>query len=269
MIIYLDESYDHNRTWLLLGALFNPTHHKFHRQIKGILARNTYVLRDGRFKEIKYTRCNFSKAFRTYKEAIDAFMESDSHFSCIAIRTDDSFDLEVYGRPDEPAKLKRERAYRSLTEELLKRNLVHMSNAILFLDKMTRCEPVTFMEILKRNFSTVGAGYSQDGKHPKIRHIQDVVSGAEGYELMGVCDLLQGCILNNLLPIASVGAKKKGALYKNKIREYLVSKLGIENLLPNTWTKDEIERAEIYKKFNIHYVMQAKRREEESPRTHK
>ena len=201
MIIYLDETYDHNHTWLLLGALFNPTHNKFHRQIKGILARNAYVLPDGQFKEIKYTRCNFSKAFKIYKEVVDVFMQSDSHFSCIAIRTDDTFDLEIYGRPDEPAKLKKERAYRSLTEELLKRNLVHMSNAILFLDKMTRCEPETFMEILKRNFSTVGAGYSQDSKHPKIRHIQDVVSGAEGYELMGVCDLLQGCILNNLLPI--------------------------------------------------------------------
>jgi len=261
MIIYLDETYDHNHTWLLLGALFNPTHHKFYRQTKGILARNAYVLPDGRFKEIKYTRCQFSKAFRIYKEVIDAFMESDSHFSCIAIKTDGSFDLERYGRPDEPAKLKKERAYRSLTEELLRRNLAHMSNAILFLDKMTRCEPETFMEILKRNFSTVGVGYSHDSTHPKIRHIQDVVSGAEGYELMGVCDLLQGCILNNLLPIQTAG-KKKGALYKNKIREYLVSKLGVKNLLPEIWVHGEIEKEEIYKKFNIHYVAQA--REEET-----
>lgn len=269
MIIYLDETYDHNHTWLLLGALFNPTHNKFHGQIKGILARNAYALPDGRFKEIKYTRCAFSKAFRIYKEVIDTFMQSDSHFSCIAIRTDDSFDLEVYGRPDEPAKLKRERAYRSIAEELLKRNLVHMSNAILFLDKMTRCEPVTFMEILKRNFSTAGAGYSQDSKHPKIRHIQDVVSGAEGYELMGVCDLLQGCILNNLLPIQPDGAKRKGSLYKNKIREHLVSKLGVENLLPDTWTTDGVEKTQIYKKFNIHYVVQTKRTEEETRSEHK
>ena len=265
MIIYLDETYDHNHTWLLLGALFNPTHNKFHRQIKGILARNAYVLPNGQFKEIKYNRCSFSKAFKIYKEVVDAFMQSDSRFSSIAVRTDDTFDLEIYGRPDEPAKLKKERAYRSLTEELLKRNLVHMSNAILFLDKMTRCEPETFMEILKRNFSTVGAGYSQDSKHPKIRHIQDVVSGAEGYELMGVCDLLQGCILNNLLPILPSGPKRKGSLYKNKIREYLVSKLGVRDLLPETWKADEIGGMEIYKKFNIHYVVQAKRSEEAKP----
>lgn len=262
MIIYLDETYDHNHTWLLLGALFNPTHNKFHRQIKGILARNAYVLPDGQFKEIKYTRCSFSKTFRVYKEAIDAFMQSDSHFSCIAIKTDDTFDLEIYGRPDEPTKVKKERAYRSLVEELLLRNLVHMSNAILFLDKMSRCEPVTFMEILKQNFSTAGMGHSKDSKHPKIRHIQDVVSGAEGYELMGVCDLLQGCILNNLLPIPTVTeAKRKGSLYKNKIREYLLSKLGVNDLLPHTWASNEIKKTEIYKKFNIHYVAQVKPQE--------
>ncbi len=259
MIIYLDETYDHNHTWLLLGALFNPTHHKFHKQIKGVLARNAYVLPDGSFKEIKYTRCNYSKAFRVYKEAIDAFMLSDSHFSCIAIKTDNSFDLEIYGRPDEPAKIKRERAYRSLADELLKRNLDHMSNAILFLDKMTRCEPITFMEVLKRNFSTIEAGYSLDSKLPKIRHIQDVVSGAEGYELMGVCDLLQGCILNNLFPIEPMEGKKKGSLYKNKIREYLISKLGVTNFLPDTWTTDGIEKTDVFKKFNIHYVMQVRK----------
>ena len=42
MIIYLDETYDHNRTWLLLGALFNPSHNKIHKQVKGILAQNAY-----------------------------------------------------------------------------------------------------------------------------------------------------------------------------------------------------------------------------------
>ncbi len=260
MIIYLDETYDHHHTWLLIGVLLNPSHNKFHRQIRGILARNAYVLPDGRFKEIKYTRCIYSKPFRIYKEAIDAFMQSDSHFSCIAVKTDHTFDLEIYGRPDEPAKVKKERAYRSLAEELLRRNLAHISNAVLFLDKMTRCEQATFMEILKHNFSTVGVGHSKDSKHPKIRHTQDVVSGAEGYELMGVCDLLQGCILNNLLPIQTAD-KKKGALYKNKIREYLVSKLGVKNLLPETWATEDIEKEEVYKKFNIHYVVQARQEE--------
>ncbi len=36
MIIYLDESYDNNKKYFILGALFNP-HHKFLlREIKNI-----------------------------------------------------------------------------------------------------------------------------------------------------------------------------------------------------------------------------------------
>ncbi len=258
MIIYLDETYDNSHTWLLLGALFNPTHKKLHKQVRGILARNAYTLPDGTFKEIKYTRCQNSKSFRVCKEAIDAFIQSDGHFSCIAIKTDNTFDLELYGRPDEPAKVKKERAYRSLVEELLKRNLEHMSNAILFLDKMSRCEPATFMELLKAQFSTPGSGFSKDSKHPKIRHIQDVVSGAEGYELMGVCDLLQGCILNNLIPIEATGKKNKGSIYKNRIREYLITKLGVSDLLPQTWSNATTKKSKIFQKFNVHYVAQAR-----------
>ncbi|MEI9477295.1 MAG: hypothetical protein WCO26_12040 [Deltaproteobacteria bacterium] len=259
MIIYLDETYDHNRTWLLLGALFNPTHNKFHKQVKGILARNAFTLPDGSFKEIKYTQCNYSKPFKVCKEAIDAFMVSDSHFNCIAIETDASFDIERYGNPSEPAKVKKERAYRSLAEELLRRNLAHLSNARLFLDKMTRCEPKMFLEILKQKFSTPNQGFSAGLEHPKISHIQDVVSGAEGYELMGVCDLLQGCVLNNLMPIKEEASKKKGrgALFKNGIREYLLQKLGVPDFLPKTWFSIQDSKKDIIKKFDIHYVKQA------------
>lgn len=257
MIIYLDETYDYNHTWLLLGALFNPTHNKFHKQVKGILAKNAYTQADGSLKEIKYTKCTYSKPFKVSKEAIDAFMQSDSHFSCIAIATDHTFDLERYGTANEPAKVKRERAYRSLAEELLTLNLEHMSDARLFLDKMTRCEPKMFLEILKQKFSTPGQGFSVGLKYAKISHIQDVVSGAEGYELMGVCDLLQGCVLNNIFPIKDSAGQVKGASYKNKIREYLAAKLGLPDLLPETWKLAEKNANPIIKKFNVHYVKQA------------
>ncbi len=263
MIIYLDETYDHGHTWLLLGALFNPTHNKFHKQIKGILARNAYTLLDGTLKEIKYTKCNYSKPFRVCREAIDAFMASDSHFSCIAIKTDHTFDLNLYGNPSEPAKVKRERAYRSLVEELLRRNLQHMTNARLFLDKMTRCEPKLFLEILKQKFSTPGQGFSAGLQHSKISHIQDVVSGAEGYELMGVCDLLQGCVLNNLIPIKIPTGTSHGSSYKNKIREHLIQKLGVKDLLPETWVETQEKGPVVAKKFEIYYVVQNKSELEE------
>jgi len=267
MIIYLDETYDHNRTWLLLGALFNPTHNKLHKQIKGILAKNAYTLPDGTLKEIKYTTCNYSKPFRVCKEAVDAFMASDSHFNCIAIKTDHTFDLERYGNPSEPEKVKRERAYRSLAEELLRLNLEHMSDAKLFLDKMTRCEPKMFLEQLKQKFSTPGQGFSAGLKNAKISHIQDVVSGAEGYELMGICDLLQGCVLNNLFPIQKIQGKSQGAVYKNKIREYLIEKLGVHDLLPHSWAVTAKKDKLITKKFDIHYVVQTPQKANKSEET--
>jgi hypothetical protein len=47
MIIYLDESYDEKHTWLLISALFNPTHYKFYKEIKRLLLANGYILSSG------------------------------------------------------------------------------------------------------------------------------------------------------------------------------------------------------------------------------
>ena len=201
MVIYLDESYDQKHTWLLISGLFNPTHHKFYKEIKRLLITGRYILPTGDLKEIKYIYCVNSKTRRLYEKIIDAFMASDSYFSSVVIKTDHTFDLQIYGAPAEPDKVKKERAYRSLAEHLLANDLRETTNATLFLDKMSRCEPKQFLELLKQNFCVVNSGYSAELDRPRIKHIQDVVSSAEGYELMGVCDLLQGCILNNLVPI--------------------------------------------------------------------
>jgi hypothetical protein len=77
---------------------------------------------------------------------------------------------------------------------------------------------------------------------------------------MGVCDLLQGCILNNLIPIARTKGKRKGSEHKNYIREYLVSKLGVKDLTLDTWST-ELNKVskEMRNKFNIRYVIQAKK----------
>jgi len=222
MITYLDESYDNKRTWLLISALFNPTHRKIYTDIKRLLRINNYILPDGRLKEIKYVYCRTEKIRLLYQKVIDIFISSDSYFASVVVKTDSSFDLHQYGDANEPDKVKRERAYRTLAEHLLANELRNASDTVLFLDEMTRCEPKQFLSILKQNFCVMNNGYSEGLDKPKIKHIQDVVSDAEGYELMGVCDLLQGCILNNLSPIQKTKNKKKASLNKNLIREYLV-----------------------------------------------
>lgn len=258
MVIYLDESYDNKRTWLLISALFNPksSHRKFYKEIRKLLIRNKHTLLDGSLKEIKYNNCLSKKMRLLYQEAIDIFMSSDSYFASVPIKTDDSFDLERYGTANEPAKIKRERAYRTLAEHLLYNELRDATNAVLFLDKMTRCEPKQFLSILKQNFCVVGSGYSQNLDRPLIRHIQDVVSSAEGYELMGICDLLQGCILNNIT--STTEHKGKSSHNKNLLREYLVKKIGVPDLTLTSWVNDTSKLTkEIKDKFNIRYVVQA------------
>ena len=227
MITYLDESYDNKRTWLLISALFNPKHKKFYTDIKRLLRINNYILPDGRLKEIKYVYCRTEKIRLLYQKVIDAFINSDSYFASVVIKTDSSFDLHRYGDVNEPDKVKRERAYRALAEHLLANELRNANDTVLFLDKMTRCEPKQFLSTLKQNFCVINSGYSEGSDKPRIKHIQDVVSDAEGYELMGVCDLLQGCILNNLSPIQKIKNKEKASLNKNLIREYLVKRLGV------------------------------------------
>lgn len=260
MVIYLDESYDQKHTWLLISGLFNPSHHIFYKQIKRLLLTNQYILPSGDLKEIKYIYCNNGKMRRLYEKIIDAFMASDSYFSSAVIKTDHSFNMQLYGASNEPDKVKKERAYRTLAEHLLANELRDTTNAVLFLDKMSRCEPKQFLEILRQNFCVVGSGYSSELDRPRIKHIQDVISGAEGYELMGVCDLLQGCILNNLVPIQQVKGKRKGALHKNRLRDYLIHRLGVEALTLDTWS-DDLNKVskETKKKFNIRYVIQAKK----------
>ena len=54
--------------------------------------------------------------------------------------------------------------------------------------------------------------------------------------------------------------KKKGSLHKNRLRQYLIGKLGVGDLTLNTWANDlkKVEK-EVRSKFNIRYVTQAKK----------
>ncbi len=257
MKIYLDETYDHNHTWLILGGLFNPHHKKFFNEIKKLLMKEHFILPNGRLREIKYNWCYTKKTREVYEKVIDKFIDSDSYFAAVAIRTDNSLELHRYGDATEPDKIKRQRVYRTLAEHLLNKEMREVDDAVLFLDKMSRCDPKQFMNTLKQNFCIPDNVYSKGLTRPRIRHIQDVVSGAEGYELMGVCDLLQGCILNNLFPIK--GSKNKGSMNKNLVREYLVKKIGIRDLTVNTWVEASKKvSVKIRNKFNIRYVKQSK-----------
>lgn len=91
-----------------------------------------------------------------------------------------------------------------------------------------------------------------DGKYcdmknkPTLKHVIDIKSHLENYQVGQINDLLLGCILNNLIPTKRA--------YKNQLREYLIRKLQVDSLLPNYWSaysKKYVE--EYYPKFNVWY----------------
>jgi hypothetical protein len=53
MLIYFDESYDHEHEYLLLSALFNPHSRYLHRRLSEVKRQHNYLSRDGSLREIK------------------------------------------------------------------------------------------------------------------------------------------------------------------------------------------------------------------------
>lgn len=247
MIIYFDETYNVSNTkYLILGALVNP-HSKFlHRRLSEIKRKNKFINSDGSFREIKYNYCKTQEYYEVCKQAIDAFFESTSWFRCIVINQD-KFDLNRFGKIYEPDKIKRARAYKKFAELLICHNTENVQGGILLTDELTRCSKDLFIEKMKELFCTSGSNYSEKKKIPTLTRIEEISSHLEQYQVIQVCDLLIGCVLNNLLP-----TKNK---FKNLIREYLAKKLGVKNLLPESWSKySKTLVEEYYPKFNIWYL---------------
>ena len=112
------------------------------------------------------------------------------------------------------------RAYKKFAELLLVRNLDGIENAVFLADRLTRCNGDEFLERIRERFNP-------PGRVPTFRHLDEVDSSIEEYQSVQICDLLLGCVLNNLKPPPN--------RFKNEIREYLCSTLNIQNFLLSTW----------------------------------
>ncbi|HET8761322.1 MAG TPA: hypothetical protein VFN94_09645, partial [Nitrospiria bacterium] len=231
---------------LLLGALFNP-HPKFlHRKMIEIKDRIGWKRPNGKYAEIKYNICGDQTALTVATEVIDAFFESTSWYRCIAIDQKNRMDLNRFGGPHEGEEIKKARAYKKFAELLLAHNTENIVDGVLLTDELTRCKGDLFHPLLHELFATPNANYSLGKGKPTLKHIDDVKSDVDHYQVSQVNDLLTGCVLNNLCPPQN---KKKIAL-----REHLIQRLGRKNLLEETWgqySKGYVERNS--PKFNIWY----------------
>ena len=99
---------------------------------------------------------------------------------------------------------------------------------------------------MKQEFCLPFVKHSSDSDVPTLKDVMEVPSDLEQYQVNQIGDILMGCILNNLKP-----TKKKE---KNALRRYLINKLGVKDLLPETWSKYSKGYVEKYwPKFNIWY----------------
>lgn len=238
MIVYFDESYDNDRHYLLYGALFVPPSSTLHRQLERIRRETGY---DG---EIKYTKCKYPRTLSVYKQVVDAFMEDSAYFRCVVV-DQYHFDYSRFGNPNESESLKQARAYKKFAEMLLNPNVRGLVDATLLADKLTRCRGDEFLERIRERFNPTGSKRT-------FRHVAEVPSSCRAYQCLQVCDLLLGCVLNNLRPA------KKAA--KNEIRQYLCGQLKVQSFLLSVWKNvPRKNTCDPTNKFNVWYWESKKR----------
>ncbi|MBA3066116.1 DUF3800 domain-containing protein [bacterium] len=245
MIIYLDESYDQpEKRYLILGLLFSPAK-ILHRKLTNIHNRSRCLDKHNNIIETKYNNCFTEHNYKVCEQFIDAFVKSDSWFCAIVVDTKiTSFDLNYFGKHNETDAIKKARVYKKFTELIISRNTKKITNAVLLVDELTRANYDRFIELMRESFCVPGEKYSEGQDEPTFKHVGSVKSDSPENVRLCLCDLLMGCILNNNIPTRN--------RWKNKIREYLVGQLGIENLLRETWEKRK-DIASISRKYRIWY----------------
>jgi len=228
MLTYFDECYDYNHSYLILGALYNPSVGKVHEDFLKRKQDEKYFKTDGTLQEIKYNYCVNNKRFRVARGAVDCFKESSSFFRAIVIdqRPQSGFNLDFFGRPDEPKNMKDARAYKKFTELLLKSNIT-ITNGVLLTDRISRPRGDVFLSLIREEFGTAGVEYSRDKNEPVFRHIQEVDTALEQYHVGQIGDILQGVILNELVPVRNK--------FKRKLCEYVKGELALPSLGQDYW----------------------------------
>ncbi len=246
MKIYFDESEDFNRNALLVSAIFVYGDSKINELRDGIneiKKLNNFQQPDGQNKEIKYNKIASDLDLKVSKECIDLFFQSKNTYfrSCIVFWNKN--DLRRFGRRDQNEKLKKAILYTNLTKKLIKLGVGGFKNCILLYDELVRCKGDHFQQIIENNFGYSSLRASTD--FPVIKSVASLKSNDDFNSIVQLTDLLMGCVLNQNFP---------SSINKNKIREYLISKLSVRDLKKETWDRIYEPAEPQNRKFYIHYL---------------
>jgi hypothetical protein len=230
MLVYFDESY--NKDYMLYGALFNPHSKQLHKALTDVKDKYGFKNADGTYKELKYSTVTTKRRLKVAKDAVDAFMKSTSYFRAVVIELKD-FDYSGFGKLYEPLSIKKARAYKRFAQLLLESNTRNIKDGVLLCDNLTRCRGDLFIEKMKELFCPV-----------TFRDIREIDSSRHETQVNQINDILLGSILNEIS-----GSKHK---FKSKLRQHLVTSVGIPSLSIDYWKKLKHPRAdELHPKYQV------------------
>jgi hypothetical protein len=236
MIIYLDETYDWQGTYFLLGALFVVGEHDiFLESFNSLKREEHFALANGNLRELKYAKIRYGNHERMALKALQAFKAHNCYFRAVIVPLA-QVDLKYFGKPYEQEKIKRARMYKKFAEMLIEYNTPELTGGVLFADNLTRCQgPLEgndkFIEVMKERFQRTIYDHDLNASPAKLGTIQEVSSADDNYALMQVCDVLLGSTLNGVLKIS----KGQRMMHKNRVTERMKEILELPSLERDYW----------------------------------
>jgi len=231
--IYIDESGTHDDRYLIIGMLFVPEHGALHAELCKCKDVHSYFnrspKRSHKYREVHFTKFRSPTDCSIGKMWIDCFVKHSCFFRSVVINWS-IFGGKYFGDPFEPMALKKRRAYKKWAEmplqpELSTPGVSEVRNASLYLDRLRIMYGYDVIDHLKNRFCG-----DYEGENPYIRQFQHTDSAKDANQCLQLCDLLTGCLYQELCP----GTKS----VKINVRDYLKTALvafGVREFRPEFW----------------------------------
>lgn len=234
MIVYLDESYPDDQSILILGCLFleNKAHNRLRNKIREIKRNYNFP------GEFKYNKILNKKTLSVAKKAVKVFLkEKNASFIACVVPYSHTKLQNIKGKNKSE---KRTRIYVDSAENILLGYIKDSDDTQVFFDKEERISK-TKLHARLLNLQTVGKN--------KIKSVTFVDSKDETKCPIQICDLLTGCVKQNLFPSQSLKGK-----FKREFSKYTLNSLNISNCSSKFWNKNKKSiNHKKYVKFYISY----------------
>ncbi len=232
--IYVDESGTHESAWLIIGMLFVPDHGVLHAELCKVKDSIGYLNKSpkhsAKYKETHLAGFRSPRDLQVAKLWIDLFVQHSCYFRCIVIDWS-IWDGSYFGDAFDPEALKKRRAYKKWAEMLLRPEFrpsggnPQIFNARLYLDRLLILHGYDVIDHLRDRFTR-----NYEGSSPYIETFQHTDSSKDANQCLQMCDLLVGCLYQQLVP--SQSPEKLGA------RDYLAQQLmrfGVKRMDAGFW----------------------------------